>query len=188
MTSPRSDAGADLDVLILAVARAQDREAFAALFRHFAPRVKAYLIKTGLAPNAAEELAQETLLTVWRKASYFDPARAGAATWIFTIARNLRIDLIRRERHLGAHAVAEAEEPMDEASGEAILMDAERDARVRAALGALSEEQAAIVRLSFFQEKPHTAIAEELGIPLGTAKSRVRLALGRLRVLLEDLK
>lgn len=189
MTSaPVSAAGEDLDALILAVAEHRDRDAFAALFRHFAPRLKAYLVKSGLAANAAEELAQETLLAVWRKADYFDPKRAGAATWIFTIARNLRIDLLRRERHRGALPTPMDEEGVDEVSGESVLMGAERDARVRAALSALSDEQATIVRLSFFQEKPHSAIAQELGIPLGTAKSRVRLALNRLRLLLEDLK
>lgn len=188
MTVPAPEDGRNYEDLLRAVAQAGDREAYAALFRHFAPRVRAFLVKMGLAPNAAEELAQETLLTVWRKASYFDPARAGAATWIYTIARNLFIDLKRRERHRAALAADALDEPVDEMSGEHILMGAERDARVRAALSALSEEQATIVKLSFFQEKPHSAIAEELGIPLGTAKSRVRLALGRLRVLLEDLK
>jgi RNA polymerase sigma-70 factor (ECF subfamily) len=189
MTVPSpAGGGADLDGLILAIARDADRQAFAALFRHFAPRLKSYLARTGLPANAAEELAQETMLAVWRKASYFDPARAGAATWIFTIARNLRIDLLRRERHRSTLDADAESEPVDETSGETLLMTAEREARVRAALSALSEEQAAIVRLSFFQEKPHSAIAQELGIPLGTAKSRVRLALARLRVLLEDLK
>ena len=180
--------GADMNALILAIAERGDREAFARLFRHFAPRVKAFLMRGGLSPNAAEELAQETLLAVWRKASYFDPARAAASTWIFTIARNLSIDLKRRERYIDTTSSATLEEEADETSGETILMTAEREARVRAALSKLSEEQAAIVRLSFFQDKPHAQIAQELGIPLGTAKSRVRLALSRLRALLEDLK
>ncbi|MDI4658852.1 sigma-70 family RNA polymerase sigma factor [Xanthobacter autotrophicus] len=177
-----------MSALVVAIARTADREAFALLFRHFAPRVKAFLMRSGLAANAAEELAQETLLTVWRKASYFDPARAAASTWIFTIARNLSIDLKRRERHMGTVDLDAVDEEADETSGETILMSAEREARVRAALSKLSEEQATIVRLSFFQEKPHSQIAQELGIPLGTAKSRVRLALSRLRTLLEDLK
>ncbi|MDI4664974.1 sigma-70 family RNA polymerase sigma factor [Xanthobacter autotrophicus] len=182
------ETGADLSALIVAIARDADRDAFARLFRHFAPRVKAFLMRGGLSANAAEELAQETLLAVWRKAAYFDPARAAASTWIFTIARNLSIDLKRRERYTGTVDAEALEEAADEASGETILMSAEREARVRAALARLSEEQATIVRLSFFQEKPHSQIAQELGIPLGTAKSRVRLALSRLRTLLEDLK
>ncbi|WP_051679495.1 sigma-70 family RNA polymerase sigma factor [Xanthobacter sp. 91] len=180
--------GAELSALIVAIATRADREAFGRLFRHFAPRVKSYLVRSGLPANAAEELAQETLLTVWRKATYFDPTRAAASTWIFTIARNLSIDLKRRERYGDTYKAETHEDEVDETSGETILMTAEREARVRAALAKLSEEQATIVRLSFFQEKPHSQIAQELGIPLGTAKSRVRLALNRLRALLEDLK
>ncbi|WP_237353708.1 sigma-70 family RNA polymerase sigma factor [Xanthobacter sp. YC-JY1] len=180
--------GAELSALIVAIATRADREAFGRLFRHFAPRVKSYLVRNGLSANAAEELAQETLLTVWRKAAYFDPTRAAASTWIFTIARNLSIDLKRRERYGDTYQAEAHEDEVDETSGETMLMTAEREARVRAALAKLSEEQATIVRLSFFQEKPHSQIAQELGIPLGTAKSRVRLALNRLRALLEDLK
>lgn len=183
-----TETGAEMSALIVAIAERADRDAFARLFRHFAPRVKAFLVRGGLSPNAAEELAQETLLTVWRKATYFDPTRAAASTWIFTIARNLSIDLKRRERYVDTASSATMEEEADETSGETVLMTAEREARVRAALSKLSEEQAAIVRLSFFQDKPHSQIAQELGIPLGTAKSRVRLALSRLRSLLEDLK
>lgn len=183
-----TETGAEMSALIVAIAERADRDAFARLFRHFAPRVKAFLVRGGLSPNAAEELAQETLLTVWRKATYFDPTRAAASTWIFTIARNLSIDLKRRERYVDTSRSATMEEEADETSGETVLMTAEREARVRAALSKLSEEQAAIVRLSFFQDKPHSQIAQELGIPLGTAKSRVRLALSRLRSLLEDLK
>jgi RNA polymerase sigma-70 factor (ECF subfamily) len=177
----------DLNRLLLAVASAQDRQAFASLFKHFAPRVKSYVMRSGLASSVAEEIAQATMLAVWRKASFFDPARAGAATWIFTIARNLRIDHQRRERApetLAPDASGEAEPPP---SGEALMIAAERETRVRDALGSLSEEQALIVRLSFFSEKPHAEIARELGIPLGTVKSRARLALARLRNLLDDV-
>ena len=171
--------------LILAIAASADRDAFAALFSHFAPRVKSYLIRLGAPGAAAEELAQETLLMVWRKAAQFDPARAGASTWIFTIARNLRIDALRRDRPAPA-----AEDPSDaqpEALADAVMDAAQRDARVRSALQALPSEQAQIVELSFFAEEPHSAIAERLGLPLGTVKSRLRLAMGRLRALLEDL-
>lgn len=173
--------------MIQDIAANGDRAAFAALFKHFAPRLKTFLMRSGLTPTAAEEVAQETMLSVWRKASYFDPAKAGAATWIFTIARNLKIDAQRRDRPV-AQLPSDADETPDDApDGEAMVLTAEREERVRAALTALSAEQAHIVRLSFFQDKPHAQIAEELGIPLGTAKSRVRLALGRLRTLLDDL-
>jgi RNA polymerase sigma-70 factor (ECF subfamily) len=171
--------------LILSIAASGDREAFAALFRHFAPRVKGYLLKLGATSAAAEELAQDTLLQVWRKAAQFDPARAGASTWIFTIARNLRIDAQRRER-----PVSTAEDPSEakdlEAPADAVLLAAEREAQVRTALGALPPEQAEIVQLSFFSDEPHSVIAERLKLPLGTVKSRLRLAMGRLRALLEE--
>ena len=172
--------------LILAIAARADREAFTLLFNHFAPRVKGYLMRLGASAVAAEELAQETLLMVWRKAAQFDPARAGASTWIFTIARNLRIDALRRDRPARA-----AEDPSDatsEPQADGLILAAERDQRVRGALKALSREQAQIVELSFFSEETHAAIAQRLGLPLGTVKSRLRLAMGRMRALLEDMQ
>ncbi len=172
--------------LILAIAAEADREAFAGLFNHFAPRVKSYLTRLGASSAAAEELAQETMLSVWRKAAQFDPARAGASTWIFTIARNLRIDALRKERPQPLE-----EDPTDvapEPAADAVVFAAERDVRVRAALKALSREQAEVIELSFFSEAAHSEIAERLGLPLGTVKSRLRLAMNRLRSLLEDLR
>ena len=172
--------------LILAIAGRGDREAFTQLFNHFAPRVKGYLMRLGASAVAAEELAQETLLMVWRKAAQFDPSRAGASTWIFTIARNLRIDALRRDR-----PAPPTEDPADEQVeplADALVLAVERDGRVRKALQTLSREQAQIVELSFFSEEPHSAIAERLKLPLGTVKSRLRLAMARLRTLLEDMQ
>lgn len=176
----------DLDRLIRDIAARQDRAAFARLFRHFAPRVKGYLMKSGAAADLAEEIAQETLAAVWRKAASFDPARGGASTWVFTIARNLRIDHARRRRSPASADPDPTEDDPPPPSTEDVMIAVERDARVRAALAALSPEQARIVTLSFFAEKPHPEIARELGIPLGTVKSRVRLAMKRLRALLDD--
>jgi len=175
--------------LLAAIAERGDREAFAVLFRHFAPRIKAFMMRAGMVPAAAEEVAQETMLAVWQKASYFDGSRAGASTWIFTIARNLRIDRFRRENPSmeAAEGVDPSREPDAVPTGEAIALVAERERRVREALSLLSEEQARIVRLAYFGDKPHSMIAAELGIPLGTVKSRIRLAMSRLRVALEDL-
>jgi RNA polymerase sigma-70 factor (ECF subfamily) len=176
--------------LLVAVARSRDREAYAALFAFYAPRLKAFMMRSGMAASAAEDVAQETMLLVWKKASYFDPARAGVSTWIFTIGRNVRIDRLRRESRPAAAAAAfdPSDQPDSPVSGEAAVMTAEREERVRSAIAMLSPEQADILRLSFFGDKPQSDIASELGIPLGTVKSRVRLALGRLRLILDDFK
>ncbi len=173
-------------VCIVAIATSSDRQAFARLFRHFAPRVKSYLLRFHMDGSAAEELAQETLLTVWRKASYFDPARASASTWIFTIARNLRVDFLRGSAHpeaLEDHPALESADPLPSD----VVLSSEREARTRIALTGLPQDQAEVVRLSFFEDKPHSEIARELGIPLGTVKSRLRLAFGRLKTALEVL-
>lgn len=123
---------------------------------------------------------------VWRKAGYFDPARASAATWIFTIARNLRVDLQRRIRdpRLLENYMDYAQEP---GPGEN-LISTEREERIGAALAELPSEQADVIRLSFFEDRPHSEIAGALGIPLGTVKSRLRLAMNRLRSVVEDLR
>lgn len=171
--------------LLRAVATERDRSAFTTLFNYFAPRVKALLMRSGLNEELTEEVTQETMLAVWRKASYFDPGRAGVSTWIFTIARNRRVDRLRRERVRSNGDVFDAsDEPDSLHSGEDVAIAAEREKLLRAALGALTKDQATIVHLSFFAEKPHVEIARELGIPLGTVKSRARLALNRLRSLL----
>lgn len=172
--------------LMAAVATRRDRGAFARLFGYFAPRVKALLLRSGLEDGLAEEVTQETMLAVWRKASYFDPCRAGVSTWIFTIARNRRVDRLRRERvRAQGGAFDPCDEPDPPCSGEDIAITAERERQLRTAMAALTKDQAAIVRLSFFADKPHAEIARELAIPLGTVKSRVRLALNRLRALMD---
>jgi len=175
--------GPDLSALIVAIAERGDREAFASLFNHFAPRVKGYLTRLGTTPEAAEELAQETLLTVWRRAAAFDPARAAASTWIFAIARNLRIDLARRERR---PLPGEQQPPEEVRRPDAELEAVQDERRVAIALAALPAEQAEAVRLAYFSDKPHAQIALDLSLPLGTVKSRIRLAMARLRILLEE--
>jgi len=174
--------------LIGRVAAHGDRDAFKLLFEHFAPRVKGLLMKIGTDADTAEEIAQSTLLAVWRKAAQFDPSSGGAAAWIFTIARNLRIDAARR-----AVRQARADQPglIDDAedivdSPEILMTRGEDVSRVAAALLRLSEEQSRVVRMSFIEERPHAEIAESLGIPLGTVKSRIRLAMSRLRDLLDE--
>ena len=168
---------------ILAIAARRDRQRFADLFLHFGPRLKSFFLRLGVSPGQAEDLAQETMLTVWRKADQFDPARAGAATWIFTVARNLRIDLKRRERDPAL--LAELYDSRAEPLPSDMVIAAEHGRRVRQAMAELPVEQAEIVRLSFFEDRPHSEIAALLGIPLGTVKSRARLAVARLRALAE---
>jgi RNA polymerase sigma factor (sigma-70 family) len=180
----------ELNGLAQAVAVGADRQAFAALFKHFAPRIKAYLILGGTGDALAEEIAQETMVNVWRKASTFDPERASAATWIFTIARNLRVDYFRRQDSrmiYGAEDEAELQADGMPALDEQV-MTRQRESRVRMAIARLPEEQALVLRLSFFEERPHARIAAELGIPLGTVKSRVRLAVNHLRRLLNGIE
>jgi RNA polymerase sigma-70 factor (ECF subfamily) len=169
---------------IVAIAQRRDRQQFAALFAHFGPRLKGFFLRLGVAPGAAEDLMQETMLIVWRKADRFDPERAGASTWIFTVARNLRIDLKRRERDPGK--LAEFYDGADEPTPSDHLLSAERDGKVRQALSSLPADQAEVIRLSFFEDRPHSQIAEDLKIPLGTVKSRVRLAMMRLRAFVEE--
>ncbi|CDX55562.1 RNA polymerase sigma factor [Mesorhizobium plurifarium] len=176
--------------LLMAVAAKRDRAAFAVLFGFYAPRLKAFLRRSGMTASVAEDVAQETMLLVWNKASYFDPARAGASTWIFTIARNARIDRLRREGRPAkiAEAFDPSDQPEEPVSGEQAMIAAEREERVRTAIALLPPEQAEIVKKSFFGEETQSEIAYSSGIPLGTVKSRVRLALGRLRQILDDLK
>lgn len=172
--------------LIEAIATRQDRAAFASLFRHFAPRVKAFLMRGGADSDTAQEVAQEALIVVWRKAASFDRGRASAATWIYTIARNKRIDLLRRT---GKPAI-ETEDwltvfaPADDDADKSVLAG-QTYSRMQELLHTLSADQLVVVQKAFFEDKSHTAIADELKLPLGTVKSRIRMALGRLRQALE---
>jgi RNA polymerase sigma factor (sigma-70 family) len=176
-----------LDELVVRVARDQDRVAFAALFDHFAPRVKGYLMRLGADDGAAEELAQEVMLAVWRRAASFNPALASVGTWVFTIARNKRIDRLRRERRPEIAPDDPALAPDPVVSADVALDAAETAVRLRAAIGSLPEEQALLLRMAYFEDKSHNVIATETRLPLGTVKSRIRLALGRLRTALEKL-
>ena len=178
--APTRDAAA----LIRAIAEDRDRAAFAALFVQYAPRLKAYMRRLGAADETAEEIVQETMLMVWRKAALFDPTRAAVSTWIYTILRNLRIDMMRRVRPLPPELDAPGEQA-EPAAADDLIDAADRSARLRAALASLPPEQAEVVRLSFFDERPHAEIERALGIPLGTVKSRLRLAMARLRRVLE---
>jgi RNA polymerase sigma-70 factor (ECF subfamily) len=185
MTETQSTA--DHAAMIEAIAQHRDRAAFANLFAYFAPRVKAWMLRAGSNPTAADELMQEAMLAVWQKARLFDPAKAGPSTWIFTIARNLRIDALRRERHPSDLMPDPSEEPDDPVQADRVLAISQQEIRIRAALSLLPPEQAEVIRKAFFEDKVHAEIEKELGIPLGTVKSRLRLAMTRLRAALGDL-
>jgi RNA polymerase sigma-70 factor (ECF subfamily) len=167
---------------IEAIALRQDRAAFAALFRHYVPRIRAFLMRGGAEADAAQEVAQEAMIMVWRKAASFDRSRAAPATWIYTIARNKRIDLLRRtnrppiETEDWLTVFAPADEGADKSVGAG-----QAYTKVKELMGGLPADQLVVIRMAFFEDKTHTVIAEELNLPLGTVKSRIRLALGRLR-------
>jgi RNA polymerase sigma-70 factor (ECF subfamily) len=166
--------------LLLAIAHHQDQDAFTRLFQHFAPRVKAYAMRGGADPSVAEDIAQETLVTAWRKAGLFDPSKAAVSTWLFTIARNLRIDRIRRERRPEPDPDDPAFIPASEPPPDAALRQAQNAKAVRQAIEALPDAQREVVMMSFYEDEPHSTIAERLNLPLGTVKSRIRLALRKI--------
>ena len=177
----------ELASLVARVAAAGDRQAFAALFRFYAPRLKSFLARQGFGELECEDLVQETMLSIWRKASSFDPVRAGVSTWIYTIARNLGIDRWRREgRGTGWQELTAFDEVDPDPSVEARIIASQSESQVRDALTLLPDEQAAVIRMTFYGEDAQAEIARILGIPLGTVKSRVRLALARLRKTMDD--
>lgn len=157
----------------------QDQSSFAALFRHFAPRVKAYLMKSGANATLAEETSQEVMATVWQKAHMFDASRASVSTWIFTIARNRMIDAIRKQNRPEPDEIYwQAQEEPDQAD---VVTLQQESARLTEALKDLPEKQRELIIKAYFGDLSHSEIAEQTGIPLGTIKSRIRLALDRLR-------
>jgi RNA polymerase sigma-70 factor (ECF subfamily) len=178
----------DWDKLVHAIATTKDHAAFARLFGCFAARIKSDMLRSGAGEAVAEDLSQEAMFAVWRKAQLFDPAIAGAAAWIFTIARNLRIDAARRDQREHRFGVLEIEagQNVDLAPlPDDRLVAAQTTELVRRALAKLSIDDRHIIQLSFFEDKAHQEISRTLKIPLGTVKSRVRRALFRLRDLLD---
>lgn len=170
------------------IAERGDVEAFRELFQSYAPRVKSYMMRQGADANTAEELAQETMLTVWRKAGLYSIEKGSATTWIFAIARNLRIDRLRKEFTWVGLPEGREEEASEDALPDDVVSEQERKARVQDALSALPPDQFEVVSLSYIDGLSHSEIAERLGVPLGTVKSRMRLAYQKIRELVEDLK
>ncbi len=185
LASQASPAG-EMSALLVAIAATRDRQMFARLFEYYVPRVKAYVMRQGVDGAAAEELAQEAMLIVWRRADSFDPEKASAATWIYTIVRNLRIDALRKLRRPTFDVDDPCYVPDPPQQPDDALQSGRIEKRVREALMQLPEEQAVVVRLSFFEDMAHGEIATSLSLPLGTVKSRLRLAMRRLQPLLGD--
>ena len=168
-----------------AIAERRDKDAFARLFTHFAPRIKAYLVRNGASQSQAEDVAQETLVTVWRKAHLFDRRKAAASTWLFTIARNQRIDRIRRERRPEPDPNDPSFAPNPIETPDKAVAEREDTSAIREALKQLPDNQREVVMLSFFEDESHSAIASRLELPIGTVKSRIRLALKRMDALID---
>ncbi|HOY77693.1 MAG TPA: sigma-70 family RNA polymerase sigma factor [Hyphomonadaceae bacterium] len=184
-TLAETDRARFADLLVL-VATRQDRTAYAELFGYYAPRVKSYLMRLGADNAQAEEITQDVMVTVWRKAQLFDRAQASVSTWIFRIARNRRIDVFRRTKKPGL----DPEEPMilpaAAEAPDARIEIMETETRIRAAMKDLPEEQLHLLRLAFYEGLSHREIADKLDLPLGTVKSRIRLAFGKMKARLEN--
>ena len=174
--------------LLVRVGQSRDRDAFVRLFEHFAPRLKSFLIKGGLSPAQADDLAQDTMLTVWRKAPSYNPLLAGASTWIFTVARNRRIDYFRK---IG-RPEPDPHDPLMQGPAplapDTAINRSDESRVVAAALETLPPEQADLIRKVYFEEKSHSDIAAETALPIGTVKSRLRLGMDKLRRTLETDK
>ena len=170
--------------LIGKVAKSKDKQAFSEFFSLVAPRVKGYLMKLGSSDIIAEDLLQEVMLTVWKRAETFDRSKAAVSTWLFTIARNKRIDLLRKE----IRPELDPEDPMlspeNEKLADTAYEEKQDSEKILEAINTLPKEQSRLIHMTFYEDKSHSMIAQELGIPLGTVKSRIRLASSRLKNIL----
>lgn len=167
------------------VAEDRDEIAFRELFSAFGPRVKALLLRQGADIQTAEDIAQETLLTVWRKAHLFHSDKGSVSTWIFTIARNLRIDRLRREVVWYEFNEQTHDRPSDDPLPDENVARNQEGDLIQSILSTLPSEQVEVIRLSYLEGLSHSEISEKLGLPLGTVKSRMRLAYQKVRSAVE---
>ena len=172
--------------LLVELASSRDKEVFSELFSYFAPRLKSMLMGTGTDPEPAEEVAQEAMISVWRKCEMYDPKKASASTWIFTIARNLRIDRFRSEKRPEFDANDPSLMPEAEPLADDQLIVSDRQAVVKNAIALLPEDQKTVISLSFVEGLSHQEISDRLNLPLGTVKSRLRLSFEKLRTSLRS--
>lgn len=174
-------------VLIAKIAANRDREAFGSLFAYFGPRVKAFMLKAGADHALAEDLVQDVMMTVWRKVELYAAERGSVSTWIYTIARNARIDRLRRNSSRPYEDINELEMASGEESAEDKTIAGQQAERITLAMAGLPQEQREIIELGYMHDMAQSKIAAKLGLPLGTVKSRMRLAYVKLKVELEDL-
>jgi RNA polymerase sigma-70 factor (ECF subfamily) len=172
--------------LLVRVATRQDRTAYAELFSYYAPRVKSYLMRLGADNAQAEEIAQDVMVTIWRKATLFDRKQASVSTWIFRVARNRRIDVFRRTKRPDLDPEEEMILPSGVEAPDARVETMETEVRVREAMKGLPEEQLQLLRLAFYEGLSHREIADKLDVPLGTVKSRIRLAFAKMKTKLTE--
>lgn len=173
--------------LLRRVAERADPAAFRELYEAYGPRVKAYMMRKGADAGTAEDLAQETLLTVWRKASLYADDKGSMTTWVFTIARNLRIDRLRREVPWQELPEWRLSQPSEDALPDEALAEKQQHARLQTALAELPADQQDVVKLAYLEGLSHSEIATRLALPLGTVKSRMRIAYQKVRIVLEEL-
>ena len=175
----------ELSLCLKAIGKNQDKQAFSTVFKHFAPRLKSFLIKAGSTDSQSEEVIQEVMIAVWTKAATYDDSKSSVSTWVYTIARNKRIDKIRKEKR---HYLSESDEGLEipvDSTQEKEIFSAQLSNSLKKYMANLPEEQSKLLQLSYFYNKTHADISEELNIPLGTVKSRIRLALTKMRHLVE---
>lgn len=187
---PASAIGEDStpEAYMAAVAIDRDRQAFVRLFDHFAPKVGSYVRRLGVDAGASDDLVQDVMLTVWRRAGQFDPSKASVSTWIFAIARNRRIDLARRERRPELDRHDPSLVPDATADADDAVLSNQQGEMLRGAVARLPAEQAQLLKLAYFEDKSQSEIAHQLDLPLGTVKSRIRLAMQKLRDQLSELR
>ncbi len=174
--------------LLERVAASADRAAFTELFDHYGPILKSFMMGKGASADLAEDLAQDTMVQVWRKASLYSSGKGSVSSWIFTIARNLRIDAFRRSSRVSFEEISDFEIESDEPSGEDSMNELQENAIVAHAVKTLPPDQYQVIQMAFIEDLTHMEIAEKLKQPLGTVKSRMRLAYQKLSLALEDLR
>jgi len=174
--------------LLKDVADHRDRQAFAQLFEHFGPRLKGFMMRKGANAELAEDLVQDAMIAVWNKAGMFSPGKGSVTTWVYTIARNLRIDRLRREGSRYFTDIDDYEEASDDPASDDIVIGRQQDAAVTEALQVLPDDQRQVIVMAFMDDMTQAEIADKLDMPLGTVKSRMRLAYRKMASVLEGLK